>query len=287
MTSRNEDRLGPIPIHNEEQPEEAPNDSLELSFVVPTDFVTLPSGGTFYAPSHPLHNQETIEVKYMTAKEEDILTSRNLLEKGIVLDRLVQSIILNKKIKVEDLLVSDKSAILINARKNGYGADYSTSLDCPECAAPSSSVYDLENVSIKKSPSVEKLAKKHIRPTDTGTFIVVTPVSDINVEIRLLTGRDEHNMMKRSEFNKKKDEVDHLITDQLTTIIVSINDRTDKNLIKQFVESLTLRDTKALREAYETVTPDINMRKEFVCSSCGYEDIINFPVTTDFFWPQQ
>lgn len=288
MSNRNEERLGAPPDHEEELYEEEPQrDSSELSFVVPTDFVTLPSRGVFYPPSHPLHNQKTIEIKYMTAKEEDILTSRTLVEKGIVLDRLVQNIVVNRKIKVEDLLVSDKSAILINARKNGYGADYSTTLECMECSAPATSVYDLDEVSIKEEITVDVLQNKNITPTDRGTFLITTPVSGVEVEIRLLTGRDEHNMMKRSESNRKKGSEDHFITDQLRTMVVSINEHNDKNLIKQFVESLTLRDTKALREAYETVAPDINMRKEFVCSNCGYEDDINFPVTTDFFWPQQ
>ena len=116
--SRNSDRLGTQPVQNSSPPPQVAqnNDANPFSFVVPTEFVELPSKGKYYPEHHPLHNQETIEIKHMTAKEEDILTSRALLKKGIALDRLLDSVIINNKIKASQLLVGDRNAILIATR---------------------------------------------------------------------------------------------------------------------------------------------------------------------------
>ena len=95
-----------------------------LNFVVPTEFVELPSGGKYYTDGHPLTGQETIEIKFMTAKDEDILTSRSLLKKGLAINRFLQNIIVNNEVKVDDLLIGDKNAILTAARVSGYGPEY-------------------------------------------------------------------------------------------------------------------------------------------------------------------
>jgi hypothetical protein len=223
----------------------------------------------------------------MTAREEDILTSRSFIEKGVVLDRLVQNIIINKNIKAEDLLVGDKAAILINARKNGYGADYETTISCPECGFSDSCAYDLDNSVIKDLPSEVQLEEAGITTTGNGTFRVILPLSGVEVEFRLLTGRDDLDMLRRAGRNRKRNEGEQVVTNQLSTITVAINEHTEKDLIRKFIGSLTIKDAQALRAAYDLVTPDINMKKDFVCSDCSYEDDINFPVTTDFFWPQR
>ena len=88
----------------------------------PTEEVTLPSKGLLYPEGSPLKNG-VIEMKYMTAKEEDILTNQNLIERGTVIDKLLQSLIVTP-IDYNDLLVGDKNAILVAARILGYGKDY-------------------------------------------------------------------------------------------------------------------------------------------------------------------
>ena len=104
-----------------------------FSWTNPTEFVDLPSEGLRYPQGHPLHNQTSVEIRHMTAKEEDILTSESLIRKGIVLDRLIDSVLVNKSIKAESLLIGDKNAILIAARVTGYGEDYDVSINCPNC----------------------------------------------------------------------------------------------------------------------------------------------------------
>ena len=105
-----------------------------FSFVVPTEFVELPSQGKFYPQTHPLYGQDSIEIRQMTAKEEDILTSKTLIKKGVALDRVVDNLIVDKRIKQDSLLVGDKNAIIIAMRVSGYGNEYNTRVVCPSCA---------------------------------------------------------------------------------------------------------------------------------------------------------
>ena len=89
----------------------------------PTEIVDLPSKGHFYVQGHPLSSGK-VEIKYMTAKEEDILTSQNLIQQGTVIEKLLQSLIVDKSVKVDDMLIGDKNAIMGAARILGYGKDY-------------------------------------------------------------------------------------------------------------------------------------------------------------------
>jgi len=131
----NQDRTGARPSSDvtaavEEETQALPN---PMNFVIPTELVELPSRGQGYPPDHPLFNQEMVEIRHMTAKDEDILTSRSLLKKGVALDRLIDNILVNKKIRSMHLLSGDRSAIVIEARKYAYGNEYKTKITCPNC----------------------------------------------------------------------------------------------------------------------------------------------------------
>ena len=104
-----------------------------LTFVVPEELVDLPSKGLLYKKGHPLKNKDVLSIKQMTTKEEDILTNQNFLKKGIAIDRMLESIILDKSLKVDELLICDKNALVMNARISGYGSDYESLLICPKC----------------------------------------------------------------------------------------------------------------------------------------------------------
>ena len=284
----NQARVGAPTLEEELEIEDTPEPvgTPSLSFVVPTDLVELPSRGSAYPKDHPLHGKTSIEVRFMTAKEEDILTSRTLLEKGVALDRLVQSIILDEKIHVKTLLVGDKNAILINARKNGYGEQYSTTIDCPECETSQEKTYDLSTTTVLGPATAKALKAARIKKTADYTFLVELPVSNVQIEFQLLTSKDEGILLAATEHRRKRKLPERTVTDQLKLMVVGANGETDKNLLNQFVETLTLKDSRTLREAYELVTPGVEMKEVFVCGDCGHEDEINFPVTTDFFWPQ-
>ena len=266
------------------QEEGAPSDP--FSFVVPTEFVELPSKGEFYPTDHPLHGQETIEIKYMTAKEEDILTSRSLLEKGIALERLMANLIVDRRIKPDALLSGDRNAILIAARRSGYGSKYITKITCTSCGENSSYDFNLDEASTSHSLSDKELRDLGVHVNDKNNFVVKLPSNPVTLEFRLLTGKEENFLLKTAERRKKKKQPEQAVTDQLRLIVVSVNSYTEPELLNKFIDTMTLTDTRFLREVYQKVMPNTELRKEFVCDQCDYEDEINFPFTTDFFWPE-
>jgi len=256
-----------------------------LSFVVPTEFVVLPSRGLYYPTDHPLYNQEAIEIKYMTAKEEDLLSSRSLIEKGLVLDRLIENLLVNRRIRSRDLLIADRNAILVAARSSGYGSDYKTKVTCRECTHVDTYDYNLQEALMSQPLADEELKEIGVEHMGGGIFRVEVPLSPVDVEFRLLNGHDEHSMMNLTAKRKKKKVSDKLVTDQLNFMIVSVMGHAEPEMIAKYVDSLPLRDSKFLRKTYEKVSPSIALRKEFVCNECDYEDDIDFPFTVDFFWP--
>ena len=258
-----------------------------LSFVVPTEFVDLPSHGAHYDSTHPLHGQDTIEIKFMTAKEEDILTSQTLLEKGIALDRLTDNLIIDKRIRQHSLLTGDKNAILIAARKSGFGEEYETSVTCPACNKADKYVYDLNSAVVTSGLTLEELEDSEIAGDGSGTFTITLPKNPVTVEFQLLTGAEERAIANAAERRRKRKEPEQIITDQLKLIIVSVNGYKEAALIDRFVESMTLSDSRYLRDAYQKVNPNIELKEVFVCNECAHSDEINFPFTADFFWPNR
>ena len=289
MTRRNNaDRVGaPHPDSGTEIPEtfevEAGGDP--LAFIVPTEFVSLPSAGVYYPENHILHGEETVEIKFMTAKEEDLLSSKGLIEKGIVLDRLLDSLLVDKKLRSRDLLVCDRNAILIQARSSGYGNDYTTTINCRSCGESDKYAYNLDLAEVQSPLTADELAEANVEHVGAGCFKVEVPSSPVHLVFRLLNGHDERGMMDLAEKRKKRKQPDRLVTDQLNFMIVSVLDHEDRELISKYVDSLPLRDSRFLRKVYDAVSPSVALRKEFVCSHCDYEDDITFPFTTDFFWP--
>ncbi len=283
----NSDRLGAphpdAPAIPETLPEEQKSDP--LSFITPTEFVPLPSLGLYYPADHPLHNEDAVEIKFMTAKEEDLLTSRSLIEKGIVLDRLIDSLLVNKKLRSRDLLVCDRNAILIQARASGYGYDYKATITCRACTHQEMYEYDLNTALIRGPRTEEELAELGVEHVGGDQFKVDVPNTPVDIVFRLLNGHDEQAMMEHAERRRKKKMADRNVTDMLNYMIVSVMGHTDRPTISKYVDSLPMRDSRFLRKVYEGVSPSIELKKEFVCANCEHEDDIIFPFTTDFFWP--
>ena len=291
MARNNQNRLAaPHPDGDTPPQTTTPSDGTRgdpLSFVVPTEFVDLPSQGVHYDSTHPLHGQDSIEIKFMTAKEEDILTSQTLLEKGIALDRLTDNLIMDKRIRQQSLLTGDKNAILIAARKSGFGEDYETSITCPTCNKADKYVYDLNSAVTTSGLTLEELEDSEIASDGGGTFTITLPKNPVTLEFQLLTGAEERAIANATEERRKKKQPEQVITDQLKLIIVSVNGYTEPALINRFVETMTLVDSRYLRDAYQKVNPNIELKEVFVCNECGHSDEINFPFTADFFWPNR
>jgi hypothetical protein len=255
----------------------------QLTFIAPTEFVDLPSGGKFYPPTHPLHGKSSIEIKQMTSKEEDILTSKSLIKKGVVLDRLVDAIILDKSIPTDSLLIADKNAIIVAARINAYGSLYETQVTCPECSTKTDYEFDLTE---KLEQAEAEQSEKNLELTENGTFFIKLPKTGWTVELRPLTSKDEKVAIKLLGGETKKGEKEAVLSDQLKLMIASIEGTTDHDLIEKAIAVLPAADSRYLRKEYFKAIPQVDLKKTFSCTKCGYENVLEVPIQAEFFWPK-
>ena len=243
---------------------------------LPTEMVTLPSKGLLYPKDSPLSKGE-IEMKYMTAKEEDILTNQNYIKQGTVIDKLLQSLIITK-IDYDQLLVGDKNAILVAARILGYGAEYSFT-------RVNNQGQEIEST-VDLSTLKEKEIDESLFKTGTNEFTLDLPKSGNVITFRLLTHGDEKKIeaevkgLKKINPNSTTD-----VTTRLKHIITSINGNRDQKSIRDFVDNFLLApDARALREYYSKIQPDIEMK--FMPEDEDYTgEGINIPINLNFFWP--
>jgi hypothetical protein len=245
------------------------------AFKTPTEVVTLPSKGLLYPKESPLSKGE-IEMKYMTAREEDILTNANYIRQGVVIDKLLQSLIVTP-INYDELLVGDKNAILVAARVLGYGKDYSFKYN--QNGQEIEAVVDLSQLNEKQLD--ETLLKKGI-----NEFSFDLPKSGNVVTFKLLTHGDEKKIdaeikgLQKINPNATTD-----VTTRLKHIITSINGDRDQKSIREFVDNYLLAvEARALREYYTRVSPDIEL-KYFPEDSDYTGEGITVPVSVNFFWP--
>ena len=253
-----------------------------LPFVTPTQFIDLPSQGRFYGENHPLHNQDTVEIHYMTARDEDILTSQTLLKKGVAMERFLENILVNKKIKPDKLVIGDRNAILVGARITGYGSDYTTQVVCGNCASKVTHSFDLNEMKVYNGDNLKDVK---VTPTDDGTFLTTLPLTKLEAELRLMTGADEASIAQQVSNNKKKKALESNLTTQLARSIVSLAGETDKNIIKKFIEVMPAYDSRHLRSVYRSIMPTIDLTQDFECPECATEQKMEVPFTVDFFWP--
>ena len=242
---------------------------------LPTEKVTLHSKGLLYQKESPLSKGE-IEMKYMTAREEDILTNANYIRQGVVIDKLLQSLIVTP-INYDELLVGDKNAILVAARVLGYGKDYSFKYN--QNGQEIEAVVDLSQLNEKQLD--ETLLKKGI-----NEFSFSLPKSGNVVTFKLLTHGDEKKIdaeikgLQKINPNATTD-----VTTRLKHIITSINGDRDQKSIREFVDNYLLAvEARALREYYTRVSPDIEL-KYFPEDSDYTGEGITVPVSVNFFWP--
>ena len=284
MSARsNEDRLG----INTDLPEGANEGAAPpLKFITPTEFVELPSRGKFYPPNHPLHNQEVIEIKHMTTQEEDILTSTALLKNGIALDRMLESIIIDKRVNINSLLLGDKNALIISARAHAYGIQYDTEVTCPSCSALQDYAFNLDSLNYD-FPTKELLQDLNISLTEAGTFLATLPKTDYVVELRLLTAEDDKYMNQLNDRKKKKNFPETPVSDLLRSIIVSVNGIYDNESLNNFIGTLPAMQTRYIRRIYNKIIPSLDLEHPFSCTHCNYEGVLEVPLNADFFWPNE
>ena len=232
----------------------------------PTEIVELPSQGLIYPTDHPLRSGKA-EMKYMTAKEEDILTNQNYIQKGIVLDKLLEALTMNK-FSLKDMITGDKNSLIIASRILGYGKDYTFTYGGKE--------YNVDLTTLDNKPFDTSLI------TSRGTFKLTLPVSKTEVEFKLLTAKDEELIDQEIQGLKKLNkELSSEITTRLKYQLTTVDGSQDKNVIKEFVEfNLLAADSRALRLYIKEVAPDVNL--SFTTES-GEE--VAIPINLTFFWP--
>jgi hypothetical protein len=255
----------------------------------PTEIIDLPSKGLVYAKDNPLSTGK-IEMKYMTAKEEDILTTQSYIKDGSVLDRLFQSLIISngegQPIKYVDLVSGDKNAIMIAARVLGYGKDYEVEIQDPFSNNKQKDIIDLtqfENKEYDGSAQVElhKNEFEFTLPTSNRkiTFMAMTESKDRKVK---------HEVEEIKKANRKlKDETSRELTTRLKAMILSVDGDHEQRTINHFVDNeLFAVDSKALRGYINEVIPDIDLTWEFVSEETGERREMLLPMDVTFFWPK-
>lgn len=255
----------------------------DLGFELPVASVPLPSRGLVYADG-PLHQAETIDIKSMTAKEEDILMNRTLVRKGTVITELLKSCILDKNIDVNSLISGDRNALMVAVRITGYGAEYAPKVTCPSCDTQQDFSLDLQSLPIKEL-DLQKL--KQAAPGHNA-FEVDLPVSKKTVIFKFLTGKEEERMLQDMEAKRKKGIVqENLVTTKLMFSIIAIDGSTDRSFINQFCQYMPAKDSLTLRKILTDNEPGIDMTSDFVCNGCGHQEVMNVPLGAEFFWPNK
>ena len=246
----------------------------------PTEIITLPSQGKCYPKEHPLASGE-VEIKYMTAREEEILSSQNLIKKGVVLDKLFESIIADKSIDVDDIIIGDKNAIVLATRILGYGADYKIEFTNDEDEKEQISI-DLSKVQTKEI-DLSKLNRNNL-------YEFVTPTTKNVLKFKMLTHGDE----KKIDTDVKA--MDRLnkggVSQQLTTryryIIKSVDGKEDTKSIVNFINNKFLsKDTRAFRNHLSGLQPDMDMSFEYDNPISGEKERTPIPMGIGFFYPSE
>lgn len=245
----------------------------------PTEWIDLPSEGFFYPESSPLSSGR-IELKCMTAKEEDILTSQNLIKKGIVLDVLLAALIVNPTIKLDDILLGDKNAIFIAARRLAYGDTYPVKVQCPKCDKENE--FEV-NLSLLKNKQFD--FSKYQRGVNKFTF--TTPVTNKTLVYKLLTHADEQLIDVELKGLSKLSKTGNVpeMTTRLKYTILSVDGVEDKATVRKFVDNMPARDSIAFRKFINENKPDIDLTFDFKCSACEHTERMALPLGVDFFWP--
>jgi len=247
----------------------------------PTEIIDLPSKGKGYPESNPL-SKGSVEIKYMTAREEDILASQNLIRKGVVLDKLFESIVVDKDVKVDDFLIGDKNAILLATRILGYGKDYNVEVTDP-------STLELQKVNIDLSKVQTKEIDENVINTD-NRYNFTLP-SGKKIVFRLLTHKDEKDItaeVQALQRLQKGDTVSQDISTRLRYMIVEVEGNSDKGYINGYVKNnLLALDSRALRTYVQSISPDLDLTFEFTSELTGEKEALDIPFGAGFFYPTE
>ena len=255
----------------------------ESKFDFPTEVIDLPSKGLLYPEGHPLR-KGNVEIKYMTAREEDILASQSLIKKGVVLDKLFESVVVEPGLNVNDVFIGDKNAILLATRVMGYGADYEVEVTDPFTLEAQKTTIDLSKVKTKD------FDETLLNGDNKYTFKL--PKSDKEIVFKLLTHGDELEITKEIQslerLYKGKGEKSFDVTTRLKYMIQSVDGNDDRGFINKWIQNGFLAlDTKAFRKHVRDISPDMDLTFEFTSEITGEQEALDIPFGISFFYPSE
>lgn len=265
--------------------QQLPQSSLNQDYfgwTVPVEQIPLPTAGVLYPKENPLHNKATLQIKAMTAQEEDIIMSRALLKEGTIIFHLIKSCLIDKSIDPNDLLLGDRNSLIVAIRITGYGSKYIVDVTCPECSSMNEQAFELSDLEIQRLK---------IAPISHGKneFEFKLPVTKKNVIFKFSTVGSEHENSITAERKKKlmpDMKIEGLITSLLENQIISIEGLRDRNKISGFIRSMPAGDSRALRSYISKNEPGIDMNVNMTCQSCSAQSKIGLPLGAAFFWPK-
>lgn len=264
-------------VINEEYKGKAPAQSAKVSFTVPTDIIKLPSKGYIYPKGSPLSKGE-VEMKVMTAKEEDILTTQSFIKNNTVFDRLLRSMILDKTINIDDLLIGDLNALLLAARTLGYGTQYSFFVQTPSGKKQEVN-YDLDELAYKELDT--SLCKE-----GENLFKFVLPKSGDELMFKLLTQKESKLIDKEAEnFKKMYGGLERQSTLRIAYSLVSVNGNTDKSFLKEYAENMRASDARAFRQYIDEIQPDVDLSINLIDEDTGEPFRSQIEFEARFFYP--
>lgn len=242
---------------------------------LPTEMVELPSKGLIYSKENPLSSGK-VEMKYMTAREEDILTNQNYIRQGTVFDKLLRSLIVSE-ISFDDLIIGDKNAILVAARVLGYGKDYTIKYPHPQTGVEEEITVDLTAI---KERQVDMDLFKNV-----NEFTYKLPKSGNELVFKLLTHKDER-IIEDELKGLKKANINSEVTTRLKHMIIAVNGDRDPKAVREFVDNYLLAvDSKALREYIKSISPDLELKFDFIGSDGYTQEGVDLPIGLNFFYP--
>lgn len=248
-------------------------------FVPPVTSVKLPSRGAVYPPESPLFCVEAVDVKAVTAREENILASPVLIRKGTVLTTLMRACITNRSIDPDQMLVGDRNAILTAVRISAYGHRYAARVTCPECREEAEHDFDLSRLPLKL------LEEDPVDGPGSNVFSFTLPQSGWEARFRLMDAATAARLDKEIDAVRKKTGQEQSITLSLTAQLVSLKGITDPTRLVRGINNLPATDSRALRLHIDRISPGVDMTQEYECRSCGKSSEVEIPIGTEFFWP--
>ena len=249
----------------------------EKNVAVPSFYVDLPSKGYFYPKDHPLHNKTKIEIKEMTAREEEILSSQEYSKAGTAIDKFLDSVIVNLDIDPSSILLADRAAVIYESRKMAYGDVLQLkSYECPECNAKQKIKTRANFVNVEKDRnqfkdfSIINEDGKLEFTLSNGSVLEFWPV-DISVEdqiVKYISDNPETSFI-------------HLL---LKTTIYSYDGDTDKDAIKERLLDIPAKDSRRIRQVYQQMLPEARAEVDIECSKCSHVNTSEVPLNADWFW---